>query len=366
MAVVLFGVAVLALLTPRVGLPVRTVAGVGAPSCGDACPGPSARPASHSFETRLVAAADEASPRWRDVRRAAYWALLGGAATVSDAGGLGNLRSLLESRPYQRAVSDQRVLTGDVGTGAEQIVAAVADDGSYLIAYTAAGLDVEIDLDALSGDRVRPWWYDPRTGDAMELSVLPSQGRALFRTPGGAGQDWVLVLDDVEAGFGRPGAAAVRDDPDPAARPPSPASPSPASPSPVPPSPAPPSRPIAPPSPSADPPVPSSAPPKPQVPAAPPPAPPPAAPPPAPDEAVWDRLAQCESSGNWAINTGNGYYGGLQFNDATWRDYGGTAYAPRADQATREQQIAVARKVRDDRGGYGSWPACSRKLGLPQ
>jgi pyruvate/2-oxoglutarate dehydrogenase complex dihydrolipoamide acyltransferase (E2) component len=88
--------------------------------------------------------------------------------------------------------------------------------------------------------------------------------------------------------------------------------------------------------------------------------------PPAPDDGVWDRLAQCESSGNWAINTGNGYYGGLQFDLATWTDYGGAGYAPRADQATREQQIAVATKVRDDRGGYGSWPACAAKLGLPR
>ncbi|WP_305080922.1 transglycosylase family protein, partial [Pseudonocardia sp. WMMC193] len=58
--------------------------------------------------------------------------------------------------------------------------------------------------------------------------------------------------------------------------------------------------------------------------------------------------------------------GGLQFSQATWEDFGGTAHAPRADAATREQQIAVATKVRDQRGGYGSWPACARKLGLPR
>ncbi|HXV92912.1 MAG TPA: transglycosylase family protein, partial [Pseudonocardia sp.] len=98
-------------------------------------------------------------------------------------------------------------------------------------------------------------------------------------------------------------------------------------------------------------------------PAAAPPAPPPA--PPATDP-VWDRLAACESSGNWAIDTGNGYYGGLQFDLATWRDYRGTEFAPRADLATREQQILVATRVRDDRGGYGSWPACARRLGLPR
>jgi len=83
------------------------------------------------------------------------------------------------------------------------------------------------------------------------------------------------------------------------------------------------------------------------------------------DGDVWDRLAHCEATGNWAINTGNGYYGGLQFNISTWNANGGGAYASRPDLATREQQIAIATKVRDNRGGYGAWPACARKLGLP-
>ncbi|WP_269462837.1 MULTISPECIES: resuscitation-promoting factor [Pseudonocardia] len=78
----------------------------------------------------------------------------------------------------------------------------------------------------------------------------------------------------------------------------------------------------------------------------------------------WDKLAQCESGGNWSINTGNGYHGGLQFNKQTWQAYGGGKYAPTADKASREQQIDIAENVRDDRGGYGAWPACSRKLGL--
>jgi uncharacterized protein YabE (DUF348 family) len=90
-----------------------------------------------------------------------------------------------------------------------------------------------------------------------------------------------------------------------------------------------------------------------------------AAVPPIPDGEVWDRLAKCESGGNWAINTGNGYYGGLQFDVGTWRAYGGDAYAAYPHQATREQQIAIATKLRDDRGGYGAWPACARQLGLP-
>ncbi|MEJ8278229.1 transglycosylase family protein [Pseudonocardia spirodelae] len=81
---------------------------------------------------------------------------------------------------------------------------------------------------------------------------------------------------------------------------------------------------------------------------------------------AWDRLAQCESSGDWGISTGNGYYGGLQFDKGTWSDFGGTEYAPTADGATREEQIEIATKVRDARGGYGSWPACATKLGLPR
>jgi len=78
---------------------------------------------------------------------------------------------------------------------------------------------------------------------------------------------------------------------------------------------------------------------------------------------VWDSLAQCESGGNWAINTGNGYYGGLQFNLGTWQAYGGTGLP---SDASRETQIAVATRLRDAAGGYGSWPSCSAKLGLPQ
>jgi uncharacterized protein YabE (DUF348 family) len=81
------------------------------------------------------------------------------------------------------------------------------------------------------------------------------------------------------------------------------------------------------------------------------------------DGEVWDRLAKCESGGNWAINTGNGFYGGLQFDKGTWLSNGGGAYAPLPHQASREQQIAIATKVRDARG-YNPWPACKKKLGL--
>ena len=75
---------------------------------------------------------------------------------------------------------------------------------------------------------------------------------------------------------------------------------------------------------------------------------------------VWDRLAQCESGGNWSINTGNGFYGGLQFTPSTWRGYGG---AGMPHQASREQQIAVAKKVQAGQG-WGAWPACTAKLGI--
>jgi len=78
---------------------------------------------------------------------------------------------------------------------------------------------------------------------------------------------------------------------------------------------------------------------------------------------VWDDLADCESGGDWAINTGNGYFGGLQFLGSTWVAYGGQEFAARADLATREQQIVVAERVRED-VGFGAWPACSRKHGL--
>jgi uncharacterized protein YabE (DUF348 family) len=78
---------------------------------------------------------------------------------------------------------------------------------------------------------------------------------------------------------------------------------------------------------------------------------------------VWDQLAECESGGNWAINTGNGYYGGLQFSLSTWQGYGGPGMP---HEQSRETQIAIAEKVRAATGGYGSWPHCSQQLGLPQ
>jgi hypothetical protein len=104
---------------------------------------------------------------------------------------------------------------------------------------------------------------------------------------------------------------------------------------------------------------------------------PPAAPPPPPENPSgsgssspapapapahdWDAVARCESGGNWSINTGNGYYGGLQFSSSTWLSFGGGAYAPRADLATKSQQIAVAEKVLAVQGPR-AWPTCGRSL----
>jgi len=80
-------------------------------------------------------------------------------------------------------------------------------------------------------------------------------------------------------------------------------------------------------------------------------------------ESAWDALAQCEASGNWAINTGNGYYGGVQFAQSTWEEFGGLDYAPRADLATKAQQIAIAEKTLAVQG-WNAWPVCSGKAGV--
>ncbi|MEU8959745.1 transglycosylase family protein [Streptomyces sp. NPDC048518] len=71
----------------------------------------------------------------------------------------------------------------------------------------------------------------------------------------------------------------------------------------------------------------------------------------------WDAVAQCESGGNWSINTGNGFQGGLQFSPSTWAAYGGTKYAPSADKASKAQQIEIGEKVLAGQG-KGAWPSC--------
>ncbi|MGE5693700.1 MAG: transglycosylase family protein [Candidatus Sericytochromatia bacterium] len=84
--------------------------------------------------------------------------------------------------------------------------------------------------------------------------------------------------------------------------------------------------------------------------------------PPVTNGATWDALAACEAGGNWAINTGNGFYGGVQFDQNTWERSGGLRYAARADLATREEQIAIA-TVTQQRQGWGAWPVCSGRIG---
>ncbi|MFJ4535232.1 transglycosylase family protein [Streptomyces tibetensis] len=81
------------------------------------------------------------------------------------------------------------------------------------------------------------------------------------------------------------------------------------------------------------------------------------------DMDTWNKVAACESTNNWSINSGNGFYGGLQFTQSTWEAYGGRAYAARADLASKDQQIAVAEKVLDGQGP-GAWPVCSVRAGL--
>lgn len=78
---------------------------------------------------------------------------------------------------------------------------------------------------------------------------------------------------------------------------------------------------------------------------------------------VWDKVAKCESGGRWSINTGNGYYGGLQFSPRTWKGYGGKKYASNANRASKGEQIAIARRVLAGQGP-GAWPTCGRKAHL--
>ncbi|MFI7104511.1 transglycosylase family protein [Streptomyces sp. NPDC050161] len=82
----------------------------------------------------------------------------------------------------------------------------------------------------------------------------------------------------------------------------------------------------------------------------------------APGEDPWSCIAECESSGKWDTNTSNGFYGGLQFQQSTWEEFGGRRYAPRADLATRSQQIRVAERVRAKQG-WGAWPVCAKGIG---
>jgi hypothetical protein len=80
-------------------------------------------------------------------------------------------------------------------------------------------------------------------------------------------------------------------------------------------------------------------------------------------ERTWNRLAYCESSGRWHINTGNGYYGGLQISRSTWKGYGGGKFAQYPHRATKAQQIRIAERIQNGQG-WGAWPTCSSRIGL--
>jgi hypothetical protein len=80
-------------------------------------------------------------------------------------------------------------------------------------------------------------------------------------------------------------------------------------------------------------------------------------------ERTWNRLAYCESGGRWHVNTGNGYYGGLQISRSTWKGYGGGKFARYPHRATKSQQIKIAERIQNGQG-WGAWPTCSSRIGL--
>ncbi|WP_168172284.1 MULTISPECIES: putative collagen-binding domain-containing protein [unclassified Pseudonocardia] len=246
------------------------------------------------------------------------------AAAVTPAGPGADRVARTALSPYRDGAFTVRAAAVDRRVGV-----ASAEDGSYVLGHTPAGGDVVLDLDLLAGDTARPWWVEPATGRTLELAVLASVGVARFPVPDGGGREWVLVVDDAAAGYGAPDADAVADtvagtagetarpapgsgdpasgetgsgdpdragdgptsgtdpehrrfpgDPAPTRAPePAPAKRAPAKPAPAEPAPA------AKPGPAAE------------------------QKPDTPDAAVWDRLSRCESSGDWQISTGNGYYG---------------------------------------------------------
>jgi hypothetical protein len=113
-------------------------------------------------------------------------------------------RRLLLSRPFLERIPDQSLIVSDVGAGAYHVRATRDIGGSYAMVYLPAGKDVELDLTRLSGDSLAGTWFDPRTGVARTVGSFPRERRISFTPPGG-GPDWVLILDDIERGFGIPG-----------------------------------------------------------------------------------------------------------------------------------------------------------------
>jgi hypothetical protein len=168
-----------------------------------------------------------------DVRRDAYWSVLGGAAghtyghhsvwqftgdgrppslgargdwvsALDDeaAWQMRHVRALMESRPWSTGVPDQSVVFGSAGSGGSRLQASRAQDGAYLMVYSPDGAPFDVDLGVLAGDSARTWWFDPRTGEATDNGTLPA-GAAAVEPP--SGEDWVFVADDPARDFGTPG-----------------------------------------------------------------------------------------------------------------------------------------------------------------
>jgi len=173
-----------------------------------------------------------------DVRQAAYWSMLSGAAghtygnnniwqmwepgrepvlsartpwyeAIEQRGAthMGRMRRLFESRPFLDLVPDQSVLAGEIGAGAAHIRAARDRTGRYLIAYTPYGRPVTVWLGTLQGAEAEAYWFDPRTGEAEEIGTFEAVGARTFDPPDdeGRGNDWVLVVDDAAQDFSMPG-----------------------------------------------------------------------------------------------------------------------------------------------------------------
>jgi hypothetical protein len=192
-----------------------------------------------SYESLPQGLHDAMQPYWdaADVRRYAYWSVFAGAAghvygensvrqvhiqgvnkpesgakhsffealDMPGAFHMQHLRRLVLSRPYFERVNDQSVVAGDEGERHDRIL--VSRGKSYLMAYVAKGRSFELQMGRISGNAVKAWWYDPRTGQAHAIGQFPNRGTHRFDPPGDShkGNDWTLVLDDASLKFDPPG-----------------------------------------------------------------------------------------------------------------------------------------------------------------
>jgi hypothetical protein len=197
-----------------------------------------------------------------DVRRNAYWSVFGGAAghtyghhavwqfledgKSASLGGRGSwtkalefpaggqmqhVRALMESRPFLSRIPDQSLITSDIaGLGAESLRATRDEEGTFLMVYTAAGKEFAVDTTVLTGSALRAWWFDPRSGKAIDAGSVQRAKSVEFFPPetgeGDEGKDWVLVIDDAARDFAPPGSPLA------APKPAQPAQPKPAQPGP--------------------------------------------------------------------------------------------------------------------------------------